>query len=286
MIKAHFFDLDIILITSGMVWIIDKNNPNVPIMKISRSDFNLIKNGIYKSQKNSLSFSGHTYWLPTNLFEKLKIKSKNFKADISNLDFSMQEFLNKELIKNIDYDINIDNIIHLKNTDDHIYFICSKNAKYNYESMISKIEDKLKENGLVIKKFYFISETFYNRSEDDISHKKVRLLLQHSIGLKTDGDKFINEELLQYNEIYFYDDEHSAIQLSKDANKLLMILLSNTESSIKELIKDKLKENKHILYVNMVTGNKMNKFITSKVFIQFSNLIKTFESFKHKLFEN
>ena len=43
----------------------------------------------------------------------------------------MQEFLNKELIENLDYNINISNISHLKNTDDHIYIICSKNAK-NY----------------------------------------------------------------------------------------------------------------------------------------------------------
>ena len=40
-------------------------------------------------------------------------------------------------------DINLENILHLKNTDDDIYVICSKNTKRNYELMISKIEDKL-----------------------------------------------------------------------------------------------------------------------------------------------
>jgi hypothetical protein len=104
--KAHFFDLDTILTTDNKVWLVDKTIPNIPIMKISQSDFNLIKKGIYKSQGNSINFSGHTYWLPTDLFEKIKIKAKNHRADISNLAFSLQEFMNKELIENLDYDIN------------------------------------------------------------------------------------------------------------------------------------------------------------------------------------
>lgn len=280
--KAHFFDIDTILVTNSKVWIIDKTIPNIPIMKISQSDFNLIKNGVYKSQGNSLDFGGHTYWLPTDIFEKLKIKAKNHRTDISNIAFSLQEFMNKELIENLDYDINIDNILHLKNTDDDIYVMCSKNTKRNYELMISKIEDKLKDNGLIVKKFYFISETFYNRKSDDISHKKVRLLLQHLIGLKTEGDKFTDEELNQYSELFFYDDEENVIKLAKESNRVLTILLSNTDKSLKSIIKDQLKSNPCVLYVNHVTGNKVNRLITTKVDIQFSNLITVFESFKWK----
>jgi hypothetical protein len=280
--KAHFFDLDVMLNTNSKVWIVDKTIPNIPIMKISESDFNLIKKGIYKSQGNSIDFGGHTYWIPTEMFEKLKIKAKNHRADISNLAFSMQEYMNKELIENLEYTINLDNVLHLKNTDDDIYVICSKNNKRNYEAMISKIEDKLKENGLVVKKFYYISETFYNRNSDDISHKKVRLLLQHIIGLKTDGDKFIDEKLEQYEEVFFYDDEENTIKLAKESNRVLTVILSNTESNIKDNIKDELKSSKHTLYVNYATNNKVNRFVTTKVDIQFSNLITVFESFKWK----
>ena len=279
--KAHFFDIDVILSTNSQVWIIDKTIPNIPIMKMSKSDFNLIKRGIYKSQGNSINFGGHTYWLTTEMMETLKIKAKNHRADISNLAFSMQEFMNKELIENLEYTINMENILHLKNTDDHIYVICSRNNKTNYELMISKIEDKLKENGLFIKKFYYISETFYNRNSDDISHKKVRLLLQHLIGLKTEGDKFTDEELESYSEISYYDDEESAISLAKDSNNLLTVLLSNTDKSTRDVIKESLKYEGKILVVNYLTGNKVNRYITTKVDVQFGNLIKTFESFKY-----
>ncbi len=280
--RAHFFDIDTLLVSDAKVWIVDKKSPNIPIMKISQSEFNLIKNGIYRNQNNSLNFSGVTYWLPEDLVNTLKIKAKNYRSDFSSLGFSMQEFMNKELIENIDYSINFENIMHLKNTDDDIYFICSKNTKRNYELMISKIEDKLRDNGLNIKSYYFISETFYNRNNDSISHKKVRLLLQHLIGYKTDGDKFVDEKITKYDEVLFYDDEDSVIKLASDVNKFLMTLLSNTDSSIKDIIKKEIKEKEHILYVNKVTFNKVNKFVTTKVLLETGNLIKTFENFKFK----
>jgi hypothetical protein len=269
--KAHFFDIDVILSTSSKVWIVDKTVPNIPIMKISKSDFNLIKGGIYKSQENSIKFSGHNYWLPTEMMEILKVKAKNHRADIS-----------KELIENLEYTINIENILHLKNTDDDIYVICSKNNKSNYELMISKIEDELKNNGLFIKKFYYISETFYNRNSDDISYKKVRLLIQHLLGFKTEGDKLSDENIEQYNEVYYYDDEETSTKLASNSNNLLMVLLSNTESSLKDIIKDDLKSNPRTLFVNFVTGNRVNRFSITKVILQFSNLIKAFESFRFK----
>lgn len=282
--RSHFIDLDCLLITDAKVCVVDKTNPSIPIMKISRSDFNLIRSGIYKSHGNSIKFSGEIYWIPTDMMNRIKIRAKVHKADASNLAFSMQEFMNKNFIEKLEYKINLDNILHLKNTNDHIYIICSKNNRKNYELIISKIEDKLKENGLVIKNFYYISETFYNRNSDDISNKKVRLLLQHSIGLKTDTDKFEDHEIEQYDEVFYYDDDQNSIKMAIDSNNLLMFLLSNTETSVKGKIKEDLKTKDHSITVNYVTGNKVNKFITTKVDIQFSNLIKLFENFIKRKF--
>lgn len=287
--NAHFFDFETIVEVNSQCWIVDKTMPSIPILKISQSDFNLIKSGIYKSQGNSLNFNGRNYWFSKEIMELIKIKAKNYKADISNLSFSMQEFLNKDLIENLEYDIKLDNILHLKNTDDDIYIICSRNTKKNYELIISKIEEKLQDNGLKIKKYYYISETFYNRDHDDISHKKVRLLLQYLVGLKTDGDKFTEQELDKYDNVYYYDDEEHVINFAINCNKLLMNLLSHTESIIKEIIKKDLKDEEKTLIVNYVTNNRMNRFVTTEVKIETSNLIKTFENFKYskyvKLYE-
>lgn len=67
-----------------------------------------------------------------------------------------------------------------------------------------------------------------------------------------------------------------------DSNKLLMFLISNSENTIKSLIKEKINSEDNILYVNQVTGNKLNRFITTEVVLEYSNLIKLFESFNYK----
>lgn len=280
--SAHFFDIDLILIDNAKVWVVDKTIPNIPIMKITQSDFNLIKSGIWRSQNNSITFSGETYWLSDDIYNKLKIKSKKSRSDISNLAFSMQEFLNKEIIESSKYDINIDNIAHLKNTKDDIYIICSRNKKSNYEKVISQIEEKLKNNGINIKKYYFISETFYNRDSDDISNKKVRLILQHLIGLRTDIDKFTDTLISKYNTIFYYDDDQATIQLAINSNKVMSFLLSNTSTDTKDIIKKQLKNEEHKVMVNYYTGNKISKYIETIVDVEFSNLNKMFESFKRK----
>jgi hypothetical protein len=279
--KAHFFDIETILVMDSKVWIVDKLNPKVPIIKISKADFNLIKSGIYKSQNNSIYFGGSTYWIPEKLMNTIKIKCKNLKVDVTNLIFSMQEYMNPDVIESLDYDINIDNLQNLKNTTDDIYFICSKNTKNNYEKIIKKIEDKLEKIGLVVKKYYFISDTFYNRDLDEIAHKKVRLLLQHLIGIKTDGDRFTEEELQKYDEVAFYEDDENTISLAIDCNKLLQLIIDNSESSLKSKVKELLKS-ETTLYVNYVSPNKVKRFTTTKVKIEYSNVIKTFERFNWK----
>ena len=134
---------------------------------------------------------------------------------------------------------------------------------------------------MVVKKYYFISETFYNRDLDEVAHKKVRLLLQHLIGMKTEGDKFTEEELEKYDEIEFYEDDENTISLAIDCNKLLQLLIDNSESSIKSNIKDLLKS-ETILYVNFVSPNKVKRFSKTKVVVEYHNLIKTFERFNFK----
>ena len=278
--NAHFIELDIILKTESKPWIVDKQNPNIPIMKMDISEFNLFKSGVYKSQGNKISFNGKVFWLSTEFMNKLKVKSKKHKVDISNLGVSMQEFLNPEVIENIKFDIDISLFRPIINTNDDIYIICSKNKKSNFEKQISKLEEKLEEIGLKVKKYYFISETFYNKDDDEISYLKSKLILQHLLGLKTNGDIFINEEIENYNQITFYDDNLKSIQMCRDINTILENLLLKSEKEIKLLVKDKIKNDDNFLLIKEFTHNKANRFKEYNVQLEYSNIIKSFENFK------
>ena len=278
--NAHFFDIDTLIKVDSQVWIVSKMKPSIPIIKITQSEFNLIKKGIYRKHNSPLTMSGENYWLPQNLLDELKIKAKNYKVDITDLVFSMQEFMNSSVIENLDYKILTNHFQHLKNKTDDIYVICSKNNKKNYEVIISKLESELEKMGLIIKNYYYLSETFYNRDSDYISHKKIRLLLQHLIGYKTDDDKFIDDQITKYDRIYFYDDEPNVITLSLGINDILHFLMKKTDNNISSIIRDLIKEYDHVLVVNRITNNRINPIDSKEVIIEWSNIIKTFERFR------
>jgi hypothetical protein len=278
--NAHFIDLDIILKTDAKPWIIDKNNPNIPIMKIEIDDFNLFKSGILKSQGNKISFNGKTFWLSNEFMNKLKVKCKRNKLDISNIGISLQEFLNPEVSENLKFDLNLSIFNPVINTNDHIYVICSKNTKTNFEKQISKFEEKLAEIGLKVEKYYYISETFYNRNDDELAYIKSKLILQHILGLKTEGDKISEIEITDYNQITFYDDNQKSIQTVKDINKILEKLLINTDKDVKLKVKDKIKSDDNFILIKEYTHNKSNKFREHSVQLHYSNIIKNFEGFR------
>jgi hypothetical protein len=277
--NAHFFDIDTLIKINSFIWIVSKSNPSIPILKISESEFNLIKKGIYKSHDSPLFISDNKYWLPQNLLNELKIKVKNHKANITELAFSMQEFMNPSVIENIDYDILLKNIIHLKNKTDDIYVICSKNNKKNYASVISKLEKELEKIGLFVKKYYYLSKTFYNRDTDYITNTKVKLLLQHLIGYKTDDNKFINEEIAKYRRVYFYDNDQKSLDMSKSINDVFHFLIKETEEDISTRIREIVNNNEHILVIGKVTSNNIEPIMYEEIAIEWTNLIKTFESF-------
>jgi hypothetical protein len=280
--NAHFFDLNSLITMNSKVWIVNTRTPNKPLIRISKSEFNLLRKGVYKKDNINFNIDGQTYWLSEELFNKIKIKSKNNNVNISELSFSMQEFMNKDIIENGDFTIHIENIRHLNNSQDDIYVICSKNSKRNYEKLIEKLEEKLLDFGLKIKNFYFISETFYNRDRDDIVHKKVRLVLQHIIGLKTADTKFTEEEITKYDEVSLYDDDINTIKLAKGVNDVLQFLVKNSDDEVKEKVKEVLKMEECELIINQVTFNKVNPFIVTKVELNLNKIVKTFENFIYK----
>jgi|SaaInlV_165m_DNA_2_1040747.scaffolds.fasta_scaffold07516_6 hypothetical protein len=279
---AHFFDIDVLVDVNSKVWVISKIKPDIPVIKISKHEFKLIKRGIYKKYKQNLNIGGKSYWLPEDLMNNLKVRCKNLKCDITDLSFSMQEFMNPLVIDHLEFKVLVEHFQQLKNTKDDIYIICSKNTEKNYKKVVDTLIEKMADFGLVIKDFYYLSETFYNRDKDNISHTKVKLLLQHLIGYRSESDKFIDEEITQYDRVYFYDDDSSVISLANDCNKTFDFIVSNTEDSIKSNIKDVVKEDDKIIIVNKVTNNKVNPFITKEVLIEWSNIKKTFESFIYK----
>jgi hypothetical protein len=281
--KCNVFDIDTILVIDSKVWIVDKTKPNIPILKISEYEFNLIKDGIYKSQDNKIYFNGKVYWLPTTLYNNIKIHAKNYKADLNNLGISIQEFLNKDIIDNTNYELRTDLLNKLlKNKTDDNYVICSKLTKRNYESIIEKVEKKLNEEGIIIKKFIFINETFYDKDADFVHYKKIEFLLRLLTGYKIQDKKFIDKQNKQYSVVNFYDIDLGTLSIYNDINNYLKSILNKSDNGLKEVIKENIDLIKPLLEINQLTTNKHNQIISKNVYLDYSNLFKTFESFNKR----
>jgi hypothetical protein len=288
--EAHFFDIDTLVKVEGNAWIVDKRNPKVPIMKISKSDLHLLENGIYRKQGNKIEFNGRTFWLPTELYNQIKIKAKLFKTDLANLAISLQEFYNKSVVEELKFEFNLETLLTLKNTQPEIFIICSRQTKKNYEVIVEKLKEELLKNGMKVKSFYYISDTFYNIDDDTIRFKKLRLFLQHLVGFKTSGQAFSSEEITQYSKLYYYDDQIDTLQLEVEVNPMLNLLYSNTRSGVKDLIKENIKDFEPQLIINKINDNSYNRLETTKVILEISSFIKKFEGYsitnniKNKLF--
>ena len=276
---GHIFDIDVLLKIDSRPWIVNKFKPNEPLLKISKADYNLFKNGVYKNQGNKIEYNDKTYWLPTDLYNKLRVIAKNQKIGMNDLAISLQEFLNQEIVENTNYQINYDIISHLKNKNEDIYLICSNNTERTFKILVDKLIEKLKEEGIGIKKFYYINDTFYNVSTDEIVYKKSKICLQHLVGYEIENDKFVDKEITKYSKLYFYDDDFDTLKMADEINSFLKYILSKTPTGLKEVIRQNVKDDKAEFFVNKITNNKFNKFTTSDVKLSLSNIIK-FENFK------
>jgi len=278
--NAHFIDINILFENQSKPCIVSRDNPNIPVIKLEPYEFKVFKSGIYRSQGNRIEFNGKEFWLPNTFMEKLKVKSKRTELDISKLAISMQEFLNPNIIDNFDININENIFNSLINTEDDLYIITSKNTEKNYQPVIEKIDEILKEKGLVVKNYYHVSETFYNRNDDDSAYNKAKLVLQHLIGLKTSGKGLTHEEIDNYTQITYYDESINCIETVKNINTILENILINTPEDVKLEVKERLKNNNNVVSIKQYTYNNVQRFNETLVPIEFSNIIRSFENFK------
>ena len=277
---AHFVDLDCLLEMGGMAWIVDKSRPNVPIMKVTRHDFNLYRSGVYRSRGNKVEFNGATFWLPDDVYSRLKVKLKSSPARLGNLAISMQEFMNRDLVENLPYSLNQSMVDALRNKVDDIYLVCPRQTERAYASHIERLEADLAERGITIKGKYYLSETFHNQTDDTLAFRRARLLIQHLVGRRTEKGAFGEGEVVRYDRIVAYDTSRSLLLLAKEVNPVLRDLIAKTAEGLARVVRENVDDHKPVLELRWLTGNEANAVVTDKVALDYSALIRQYESFR------
>jgi hypothetical protein len=253
--NAFIFDIDSLLTFDRKVWIVDRINPSIPILRIDESEFNLIKSDIYMSLNNKLYFNGRSYYVSNELLDRIKVKSKTEKFNLSNISFSMREYLDPTIIDNLKPIIDITPILKLRNLVGDTYLISSKFMKGKYDKHIDLLRDELIGEGFKIKGIYFLDKAFHNFEEDKNIYKKELIIASHLFGRKIKDSKLTDEEYPKYESIYYFDSSEECIEDLKDIKVV-----------INKLSKD-YKFEDSALFLNKITSNKINRLIETKIIL-------------------
>ena len=263
--KIHFFDLDGVLWdTNSKVWIIDKENPSTPILKLNKLEINNILSGVYLKQDNEIEYNGESFYISNDLLNRINRKKK---ISIERLGLSWIEFYDETYINNTKVKHELKNILHLKNSDDIICILTERAYQDRHAKILNNLRISLLDIGLSIYKVYFVSKRFYYKHNNEISLNKAHILLEHMIGIKIEDGAFIPIKQDWYNEVYFYDDNKTNIDYANDMQVLFDRIMKKTDDELFLTIIDRIKKNNITLVTNLVTNNDANRFYTKKIIL-------------------
>lgn len=262
--EIHFYDLDGTLFNiDARIWVIDKEHPNIPLVKITPQELYMIQNGLYKKYNLLIDYNDQEFYISKDLFNRIN-KVKRI-IDMNRLGVSFIEFYNDEYINNNKIKFLIPNIRHLAGTNVPICILTGRPNRERHANLLNELRIKLKSLGLEIFKVYFVSDHLQMRHQESISLNKVNILLEHLIGLKIQNNKFISLRQDEFDKVYFYDDEIRNIQYANDMQTFFERVMKNSDDEMFQMALEKVKSSKLTLINNLVTSNELNRFKTSEV---------------------
>jgi len=276
--KIHFFDLDGTLLNiHSDIWIIDKDKPYKPVIKIPMLEFSLIRNGIYKKFNLPLKYNGETFFISEELFKKIKKKSKS--ENLNRFGISFNNFYDKKILNKSKIDYLLDNIEHLRNVKNiDIGILTARSNSYNLSDIINNLRLKLKDMNLTLNKIFFVGNKFSVYTDSETSLKKVHILLEHLVGFKIENNKFVFSKQDWYQEVNFYDDFVTNINYANDIQNIFNNILKNSDEEIKSVVINRVSDNTLILNNYLITNNELNRFKKTT--------ISLYEPIKYPLIEN
>lgn len=262
----HFFDLDGTLWNiDSRIWIIDKEEPHKPIIRLDNYEKQKILSGFYIKDKLKIEYNGEEYFISVKIFNKIQIKKR---IPIERLGISWIEFIDDSYINNTKSKFLFNNIKHLRNQDVNICILTSRTNRSKHAGILNELRKKLMDIGIEIYKIYFVSDRLYQKHNENISLDKVYILLEHLIGLKIENGVFKAIKQDWFNDIYFYDDEKMNIDYANDIQKIFNRVLKNTDDELFKLVVERLNTVDCTLTNNLITNNEINLFETQKIILK------------------
>lgn len=264
--QISWIDLDNTLIaTNAMWWIIDKNNPDTYLFKISQYEGTLIKNGFYKGHELPIYYNGVQSFLNKETWAKIqRIK----RLTLDDIGLSFREYTDANLI-NQQLSTCVFYIDRFKQLKDHtINILTARGNRDGHSELLSMLKTKMEAQGLTIHDAYFVNDPTCVVSDYNSPEKKLLCIIEKVVGFKIKNNEFIHIADESYQISHFYDDEDINIDACKNINKFIKDLLDRTEPWLKEKIEGHLSIQKPVLYTYLLNSNELNPFIQTEIKIE------------------
>lgn len=276
--KVYIINIDLFYKIDRCVWIINKYNPSIPLLKISEEDFFLIETGQYRSQNISIRFNGKTYWISSALFATIN----KLNVPIEKLGISRAEFYNSEYTSQSKFTIGDFGFIEKFDTNSSIVLYTENILEGKYVSLINNIMKEFSDRGLNISKIIYLP------IQKDNGYLKENLVMKYLIGGDIKSGKVVNISDASNKEIFVYEDisyfkpviENNSLQ-----ERFNYLLKYSSKEMRKQLLEMDIFKSE-IIYVYQ-TNNILNKTIKHKMNISYPSsmiYLKSFENLNAKRF--
>lgn len=259
----HVFDLDSTLWSvDSKVWVIDKEIPHKPIIKLDNLEIARILSGRYFNDRTKIEYNEEEYYISKDTLNKVQKKRK---IDVDRLGLSWIEFYDKRYINNNHVELLFNNLKHLEGKDVTIALLTGRANRERHGDLLNKLRVKMKDLGLEIWKIYFIGDRFYKKHNKEISLKKCHCLLEHLVGIKIEDNQFVDMKQDWFSTVHFYDDEFMNIDYANDMQMMFDRVSKQTPDETYKYVIERLKYFKPQLYTHLITNNSMNRFKTEVI---------------------
>lgn len=287
----HFFDLDRTLWSvDTKLWLIDKNNPSKPLIRLSSEESTYIIAGVYKNDENMITYDGKSYWISDDMLDFVQKKRKTL--EIEHLGISSIERTNPDYFDKVK--IYIENIRHIIGKEDCDFGIIS--ARYSVDNdneLLLALKEQLKELGISITKFYYTGDFNKDRNTNKDNIDKMKVLLEHMVGFHIEDNHFAPIKQNFYENIHFYDDEYQNINIINGIQEFMEEYLKNSVDIVYNRIVQRIEVDKPKIHTHLITNNQLKRFKTEtielvkpvkySIKVQETKSLKSFDDFKNKL---
>lgn len=243
-------------------WIILKEDPKSPILRIDKNDRALIENGSVKTDF-VIEHCGRRVYLSEDVVKKIQSKIGRKitpeKLGLSYAEWIMPDELALQANNIFYYDSIIKDLV--KKPGDTV-ILTSRYNQSKHTALLMNLEKYLAAYNIGIKEYHFVGNSNAYPDKESNAAKKAYTVLQYLMGFQIDRLKkrFTPQPCDSYVLVDFYDDEPLNLVNVENLQSYLNTCFYNSDSEVKKNILYRLNLTKLVVHINRATGNTMKPY--------------------------